>query len=177
MQIFELDGQGCLFAQDTWSGKTYPELSVQTKGPTSKPSSQKSSASQNRKLLMLKCLTTASGPAVGATTPKWGGGAWPTAPWTRSIGEPHSGENGLLSWRTSTDLARQTYSLTLNTGEKPRAENPTRLSGVLEQNADAKYHLSPKACQGILNRAERRGKELPKELKTAASIQAMFAFA
>lgn len=30
-----------------------------------------------------------------------------------------------------------------------------------------KYYLSPKACLGILRRAERRGKELPKMLKDA----------
>lgn len=35
-----------------------------------------------------------------------------------------------------------------------------------------KYYLSEKACQGILNRAERRGKELPKMLKDALIQQA-----
>lgn len=35
-----------------------------------------------------------------------------------------------------------------------------------------KYYLSEKACQGILNRAERRGKELPKMLKDALIHQA-----
>ena len=48
---------------------------------------------------------------------------------------------------------------------------PTKLSQILEENADPKYRLSAKACQGILNRAERRGKELPKELKEALEEQ------
>ena len=62
--------------------------------------------------------------------------------------------------------------MTLNTGEKPRKNNPSRLSEVLEENADERYSLSAKACQGILNRAERRGKELPPELKAALEAQA-----
>lgn len=61
--------------------------------------------------------------------------------------------------------------MTLNCGEKPRAENPTKLSQVLETNPDEKYRLSEKACLGILNRAERRGKELPTELKEALERQ------
>lgn len=78
-----------------------------------------------------------------------------------------SDENGLLWLRTSTDLQPQPFYLTLNIGEKPREPNPTKLSQVLEEDADPKYRLSSRACQGILNRAERRGKELPKELKEA----------
>jgi hypothetical protein len=35
----------------------------------------------------------------------------------------------------------------------------------------SRYWLSAKACQGILNRAERRGKELPPELKAALVAQ------
>ena len=62
--------------------------------------------------------------------------------------------------------------MTLNTGEKPRKNNPSWLSEVLEENAEERYSLSAKACQGILNRAERRGKELPPELKAALEAQA-----
>lgn len=168
-----LEGQELMFGLDTWSGKTSPELSAPTMEGTSRQSSRKSSASQNRKLPMLKCLTGGvNGPTVDATTPTWEDGAWPTAPWMHNIGGPHSGENGLLSWPTSTASRRGTYSLTLNTGEKPRKNNPSRLSEVLEENADERYSLSAKACQGILNRAERRGKELPPELKAALEAQA-----
>ena len=48
------------------------------------------------------------------------------------------------------------------------------LSSILEPNSPEmeKYYLSAKACQGILNRAERRGKELPEELKQALLRQA-----
>lgn len=62
--------------------------------------------------------------------------------------------------------------MTLNSGEKPRKPIPSRLSQILERNPDPKYDLSAKACTGILNRAARRGKELPEELKYALTAQA-----
>jgi hypothetical protein len=37
----------------------------------------------------------------------------------------------------------------------------------LEARAHEKYYLSAKACEGILRRAERRGKQLPPMLKEA----------
>lgn len=57
--------------------------------------------------------------------------------------------------------------MTLNCGEKPGEEIKTRLSEILEQEPDEKYKLSTKACQGILNRAEKRGKKLPEKLEAA----------
>jgi hypothetical protein len=46
------------------------------------------------------------------------------------------------------------------------------LSQILEDSPHPKYSLSAKACQGILNRAAKRGKELPPELKAALEAQA-----
>ena len=43
----------------------------------------------------------------------------------------------------------------------------SRLSQILEENAHPKYYLSARACEGILRRAEARGKELPPILKEA----------
>jgi len=58
--------------------------------------------------------------------------------------------------------------LTLNTSESPSAAVECSLSDVLEtQNVPAKYLLSAKACEGILRRAERRGKKLPEMLDRA----------
>lgn len=57
-------------------------------------------------------------------------------------------------------------------GEYPKEEKESRLSQILQGGALRKYYLSEKACQGILNRAERRGKELPKMLKDALIHQA-----
>ena len=50
--------------------------------------------------------------------------------------------------------------------------NPTKLIDILESNPDPKYNLSPKACAGILSRAERRGKKLPEILEIALRNQA-----
>ena len=56
-------------------------------------------------------------------------------------------------------------------GESPREENASRLSQILEDSAPQKYSLSAKACAGILNRAQKRGKELPYELREALERQ------
>jgi hypothetical protein len=42
----------------------------------------------------------------------------------------------------------------------------------LEENVPQKYFLSAKACQGILRRAEKRGKKLPEVLERALREQA-----
>ena len=56
--------------------------------------------------------------------------------------------------------------------ESPKEENASRLSQILEDTAHPKYSLSAKACLGILRRAEKRGKELPSELREALEWQA-----
>ena len=61
--------------------------------------------------------------------------------------------------------------MTLNLSELPRTPNPTLLSDILEEEADPKYNLSAKACRGILNRANKRGKKLPKVLEEALKAQ------
>lgn len=124
-----------------WSGKMFPELSAATKEKTSRQSSKRSSASQSRKPPILKCLKKA-GQLGGATTMKWeDDGAW--------LGE----------------------CMTRNTGESPNAAVVSRLSQILEVTPQEKYSLSAKACQGILRRAERRGKDLPELLKTVLLMQ------
>lgn len=60
---------------------------------------------------------------------------------------------------------------TRNTGECPNAVVVSRLSQILEETPHPKYNLTAKACQGILRRAERRGKDLPKMLKQVLLMQ------
>ena len=60
---------------------------------------------------------------------------------------------------------------TLNTGESPNVAVESRLSQILEEQPHTKYSLTPKACRGILRRAERRGKDLPETLKAALLMQ------
>ena len=135
------DGQVTWSDLGLWSGKMCPEHSAATKGETSRQSSKRSSASQSRKPPILKCLKKA-GQLGGATTMKWeDDGAW--------LGE----------------------CMTRNTGESPNAAAVSRLSQILEATPQEKYSLSAKACQGILRRAERRGKDLPETLKAVLLIQ------
>lgn len=135
------DGQMVWSDLGLWSGKTCPEHSAATKDETSRQSSKRSSASQSRKPPILKCLKK-DGQLGGATTMKReDDGAW--------LGE----------------------CMTRNTGESPNAAAVSRLSQILEETPQEKYSLSTKACQGILRRAERRGKDLPPVLKAVLLMQ------
>ena len=135
------DGQVTWSDLGIWSGKTCPEHSAATKDKTSRQSSKRSSASQSRKLPILKCLKRVGTPG-GDTTMKWeDDGVW--------LGE----------------------CMTRNTGESPNVAVVSRLSQILEETPQEKYRLSAKACQGILRRAERRGKDLPEMLKTVLLMQ------
>lgn len=62
----------------------------------------------------------------------------------------------------------------LNISECPSVAVESHLSQILEEKPHPKYSLSARACQGILNRAERRGKELPEMLKRALIRQSAF---
>lgn len=70
-----------------------------------------------------------------------------------------------------TDRRSASVSLTLNTGESPRDAVESFLSEILEDSPHPKYYLSPKACRGILRRAQERGKPLPKRLEYALLAQ------
>ena len=70
-----------------------------------------------------------------------------------------------------TDGALRTELLTLNTGESPSDVVESTLSSILQDNVPETYYLSARACQGILNRAARRGKDLPEILKKALLMQ------
>lgn len=80
-----------------------------------------------------------------------------------------SGHTQTLSWQT--DSALLTELSTCNTGVAPNGVRESTLSQILQENVPEKYYLSSKACQGILRRAERRGKQLPEMLKTALEQQ------
>lgn len=143
--------------QVTWSdlgfscGKTWSEPLAATKDETSQPSLKKSSKSSSRKPPVLKCLKKA-GQIGGGTTMKWeDDGAWCGALTTRNTGEKPSGT--------------AVQEMCSKWGPHSVAEE-SRLSQILEETPQEKYSLSSKACLGILRRAERRGKDLPKLLKS-----------
>ncbi|MFR7950131.1 MAG: hypothetical protein ACLU4W_03465 [Acutalibacteraceae bacterium] len=74
------------------------------------------------------------------------------------------------SWETDGQLPGVSWMP--NTGECPSAAVESRLSWILEAIVPPKYYLTPKACNGILRRAERRGKPLPEALESALRYQA-----
>ena len=55
----------------------------------------------------------------------------------------------------------------LNTSESLSVAAESSLSEILQVDAPEKYSLSAKACNGILRRAEKRGKTLPPMLRDA----------
>lgn len=136
--IHQMDGQECLFAPDTWCGKTFPEPLAATEEKILQRSSKKQSKSQSRKPQLFLYLRK-GGPQVDAL--------WVT--------------NGALRGEFSTR----------SFGECPNAAVESRLSQILEAEPHPKYCLSAKACQGILNRAARRGKDLPEALKAGLLTQ------
>ena len=70
-------------------------------------------------------------------------------------------------WANS-GMGSRTEFLTLSTSEWPSDASVCSLSDTLEAgNVPQRFYLSARACQGILRRAEKRGKELPDTLQLA----------
>lgn len=143
---YEVEGQMSIFDlldRDSSSGKTFQAHSVREsrKAVTSRESSRKSSKSSSQTLPMCLCLRKESGANQDASTMKWVDGVL--------LGE----------------------YMTHSFGEFPREESVSHLSQILQDSAPQKYYLSAKACTGILNRAAKRGKELPEILKQALENQ------
>lgn len=82
----------------------------------------------------------------------------------RTKGEPLAPSSG--SWKTAGMLSRG-ECWTLSSSEYPRGAAVCFLSDILCPDAPQEYFLSPTACEGIIRRAERRGRSLPPVLKTA----------
>ncbi len=84
----------------------------------------------------------------------------------------HLTEDGILEpssgcWQNS-GMGSPTGFLTLNTSEFHSAADVCSLSDVLEAgNVPRRFYLSARACRGILRRAEKRGKVLPRPLAAA----------
>ena len=136
--------QMSLLDHDTWFGKTYPEHSQATVEKTSKPSSRKSCGSSSRMQPMFLYLTKESGQK-------------PDALWVTERTESR--------FPLPTDFRMPSF------GELPSEENVSVLSQILEEQAHPRYSLSVKACEGILRRADKRGKGLPDVLREALENQ------
>jgi hypothetical protein len=65
-------------------------------------------------------------------------------------------------------MASPTECWTLNTSESPSNAVASSLSDVLETGPHLrKYFLSPKAAEGILRRADQRGRQIHPSLRSA----------
>lgn len=165
--VYEVEGQMSIFDLVDFSfGRTSTEPSVQTEERTSEWYLKKSAGSKTPMPMCLDLRANGRKPDSSWATgiPLVGGST------THSTTEYRSADGDYVYLLTSMGIQREEFYL--NCGEKPLVENSSKLSDILERTPDPKYNLSPKACQGILNRAQRRGKELPKMLRDALEKQA-----
>jgi hypothetical protein len=84
-------------------------------------------------------------------------------------------EQSSLHWPTQGIATSSGVCLIRNSLEYPNGAEESLLSQVLEQNPSEKYFLSAKAAQGILRRANKRGKQLPAPLQQALESTASLA--
>ena len=126
--------------RDSLFGRTSPAHSAATEDATSSPSCKRSRLFANPPFQYLN-LREAENPMDLL-------GCAPGALW-ETVGASLGG-----SW-------------TRNTSEYPNVVKESTLSQILVANAPKKYYLSGTACAGVLRRAEKRGKEIPKMLKDA----------
>lgn len=129
-----------LYPQDSSFGKMSKELSVQTVEETSKPCLPKSSESQSLMQTMFLYLV---------------GGDERLGLFQEQYSEYPTQEN----FPSATDYMMHSF------GVYPKEERESHLWQILEACPHPKYSLSEKACQGILNRSEKRGKQLPPLLR------------
>ena len=142
MQNYSADGQLTLFDLDLWCGKMFPELSAVE---SQKAKISGSSLKKPSELRYLPYQFLDLTPGAG-----------------NLLGESYW--EILSPWRGDASM--------LNTGVSPKEEKESSLSQILQETVPDRYYLTPKACRGILRRADERGKELPDRLKRALEIQA-----
>lgn len=146
--------------QVTWSdlgfsfGRTLSEHSAATEEKTSTPCWKKLRVSQNQDFLYLDCRKSGNGQKQEPSTVMGG----------LSPGE-------LTTLRTGEKPSETAVQEMLSVWGPHSVAEESRLSQILEVNPLPKYNLTAKACQGILRRAERRGKDLPERLKAVLLMQ------
>ena len=140
--------------QVTWSdlgilcGKMFVAHTAATEDETSTPCWKKLRVSQNQDFLYLDCRKSGNGQNQEPLTVMGG----------LSLGE-------LTTLRTGEKPSETAVQEMLSVWGPHSVAEESRLSQILEANPLPKYNLTAKACLGILRRAERRGKDLPKLLK------------
>lgn len=146
--------------QVTWSdlgfsfGRTLSEHSAATEEKTSTPCWKKLRVSQNQDFLYLDCRKSGNGQKQEPLTVMGG----------LSLGE-------LTTLKTGEKPSETAVQEMLSVWGPHSVAEESRLSQILEVNPLPKYNLTAKACLGILRRAERRGKDLPRRLKAVLLMQ------
>ena len=137
---------------------------------TSAPYSKALLKSKTPKQLFL-CLVTEGGakPRLAPRTLPYRRGV-PSAPQSGVMGDMANGCPLGKSWAIITPSPGES-STPRRVGESHKDGGVYLLSSILMDNVPERFSLSPKACQGILRRAAKRGKELPKVLKRALEKQ------
>ena len=149
-----------MHGQVTWSdlgfsfGRTLSEHSAATEEKTSQPCWKKLRVSQNQDFLYLDCRKSGNGQKQEPLTVMGG----------LSLGE-------LTTLKTGEKPSETAVQEMLSVWGPHSVAEESRLSQILEVNPLPKYNLTAKACLGILRRAERRGKDLPKLLKQVLLMQ------
>lgn len=143
-----MDGQVTWYDLGFSFGKTLSVHSAATKEKTSTPCWKKLRVSQNQDFLYLDCRKSGNGQKQEPLTVMGG----------LSLGE-------LTTLRTGEKPSETAVQEMLSVWGPHSVAEESRLSQILEETPHPKYNLTAKACLGILRRAERRGKDLPKLLK------------
>ena len=138
-------------------GRTSPEHLPQTEGKILEPS-WKNFVESKKTTFQFLCLTAEDGRIAersSATASLLRGDLW-----TLNTSEYLNVASVSPSWSITGEATQRTYYF-----------RESRLSEILQTDASEKYYLSAKACEGILRRADKRGKELPEVLKKALTNQ------
>lgn len=149
--------QMSIFDLDSLFGKTSQELSQVTEGKILEPS-WKNFVESKKTTFQFLCLTTESGRIAEQSQVM--ASLLRGDLWIVNTSEYLNVEKGSPSLWTTEGTTQRTYYY-----------RESRLSEILQTDASEKYYLSAKACEGILRRADKRGKELPEVLKTALENQ------
>ena len=149
--------QMSIFDLDLSFGKMSPELSQATEARTFGVS-WKNFVESKKVVFQFLCLTTESG-RIAAQSPV-----------TECL---LHGDLWTLNTSEYLNVGKESPSpLTMGGQTRPTYYyRESRLSEILQTDASEKYYLSAKACEGILRRADKRGKELPEILRTALENQ------
>ena len=93
--------------------------------------------------------------------------SWRMSPDFYQVTKDAISESSSLVWPTQGIATSNGAFLTRNSSEFPNDAAESSLSQILQESVSPKYSLSVKAAEGIIRRAERRGKTLPEGLKKA----------